>query len=246
MALIRVDRLTKRYGAVTAVDDLSFTVAPAAVTGFVGANGAGKSTTFRMILGLTRPTAGTATVDGRPFAELRNPASVVGALTDPQVFHPRRRGRDALRVHARISGIGDRRVDEVLDLVGLSDAAGRRVGGYSTGMRQRLALALALLGDPGTLLLDEPTSGLDPHGVTWLRGLVRGLAAEGRTVLVSSHGLAELAQTVDDVVVIDRGRLVARGTTAELLSSAGATSLEAAYLNLVGDVSEDDTEGAPR
>ena len=233
MALIQVDGLTKRYGAVTAVDDLSFTVAPATVTGFVGANGAGKSTTLRMILGLTRPTSGTATIDGRPFADLAHPASVVGAMTDPDVFHPRRRGRDALRIPARVSGIGDRRVDEVLDLVDLAGAAGRRVGGYSTGMRQRLALAFALLGDPGTLILDEPTNGLDPLGVTWLRGLLRRLAAEGRTVLVSSHGLAELAQTVDDVVVIDRGHLVARGTTREVLGSAGAASLEEAYLNLV-------------
>jgi ABC-2 type transport system ATP-binding protein len=233
MARIAVDRLTKRYGAVTAVDDLSFTLEPGSITGFVGANGAGKSTTLRMILGLTRPTSGSATIDGRPYADLTRPAHVVGALTDPDVFHPRRTGRDALRVLARISGIGDRRVDEVLELVDLSAAARRRVGGYSMGMRQRLALALALLGDPETLILDEPANGLDPIGVSWLRQLLRDLAAEGRTILVSSHQLAELAQTVDDVVVIHAGRLVARGPMRDLLTASGTTSLEDVYLELI-------------
>jgi ABC-2 type transport system ATP-binding protein len=233
MASITVDRITKRYGAVCAVDDLSFSLEAGSITGFVGANGAGKSTTLRMLLGLTRPTSGTARIDGRPYAELRNPARVVGALIDPDVFHPRRRGRDELRVLAATSDIPDRRVDEVLELVELSEAADRRVHGYSMGMRQRLGLASALLGDPQTVVLDEPTNGLDPMGVRWLRTLLRDLADEGRTVLVSSHQLAELAQTVDDVVVIDHGRLVADGSMRDLVSEGAATSLEDLFLHLV-------------
>jgi len=233
VARITVDHLTKRYGPVSAVDDLSFTLEPGSITGFVGANGAGKSTTLRMLLGLTRPTSGTAYIDGRPYADLRHPARVVGALTDPDVFHPRRRGRDALLVVAAASGIPDRRVDEVLELVGLGDATGRRVGGYSLGMRQRLALAAALLGDPPTIVLDEPANGLDPMGVRWLRTLLRDLADEGRTVLVSSHQLAELAQTVDDVVVIDHGRLMATGPLHTLISEGAAPSLEELFLDLV-------------
>jgi ABC-2 type transport system ATP-binding protein len=233
MASITIDRITKRYGAVCAVDDLSFSLEAGSITGFVGANGAGKSTTLRMLLGLTRPTSGTAQIDGRHYAELRNPARVVGALIDPDVFHPRRRGRDALRVLAAASNIPDRRVEEVLELVDLSDAADRRVHGYSMGMRQRLGLAAALLGDPPTVILDEPANGLDPMGVRWLRTLLRDLAEEGRTVLVSSHQLAELAQTVDDVVVIDHGRLVADGSMRDLVSESSATSLEDLFLHLV-------------
>jgi ABC-2 type transport system ATP-binding protein len=233
MATITIERITKRYGAVCAVDDLSFSLASGSNTGFVGANGAGKSTTLRMLLGLTRPTSGTARIDGRRYAELRNPARVVGALINPDVFHPRRRGRDALRVLAAASNIPDRRVDEVLELVDLSHAAGRRVNGYSMGMRQRLGLAAALLGDPPTVVLDEPANGLDPMGVRWLRTLLRDLADEGRTVLVSSHQLAELAQTVDNVVVIDHGRLVADGSMRDLVSEGAATSLEDLFLELV-------------
>jgi ABC-2 type transport system ATP-binding protein len=233
VARIVLDSLTKRYGSVTAVDDLSLVLEPGSITGFVGANGAGKTTTLRMLLGLTRPTAGTATIDGRGYDDLRVPARVVGALIDPDVFHPGRTGRDALRVLARASELPAARVDDVLELVGLSSAARRRVGGYSMGMRQRLALAAALLGDPETVVLDEPANGLDPLGVSWLRTFLRGLADEGRTVLVSSHQLAELAQTVDDVAVVHRGRLVARGSTADLLSRSGAASLEDLFLSLV-------------
>ena len=233
MATLTVDGLTKRYGAVAAVDDLSFTLAAGSITGFVGANGAGKSTTLRMLLGLTRPTSGTATIDGVPYRDLEHPAQVVGALTDPDVFHPRRRARQALRVLAAAGNVPDRRVEEVLALVGLMESASRRVGGFSMGMRQRLGLAAALLGDPETVILDEPANGLDPMGVLWLRTLLRDLAAEGRTVLVSSHQLAELAQTVDDVIVIDRGRLVARGSVPDLISSNGSTSLEQLFLDLV-------------
>ena len=235
MARIELDHLTKRYGAVTAVDDLSFTLEPGSITGFVGVNGAGKSTTLRMLLGLTRPTAGAATIDGLRYADLPHPAHAVGALTDPDVFHPGRTGRNALRVLARPSGIHDRRVDELLELVELADAARRRVGGYSTGMRQRLGLAAALLGDPPTLVLDEPANGLDPMGIAWLRGLLRGLADQGRTLLVSSHQLAELAQTADDVILIHRGRLVARGSTAELMGRHQSASLEELFLDLVSN-----------
>ena len=232
MARIVLDHLSKRYGAVRAVDDVSLVLEPGSLTGFVGANGAGKSTTIRMLLGLTRPSSGAATIDGRAYRDLPVPAREVGALTDPDVFHPGRTGRSALRVLAAMSGIGRERVDELLDAVDLSDAADRRVKGYSMGMRQRLALAAALLGDPGTVVLDEPANGLDPRGVHWLRGLLRSLADEGRTVLVSSHLLAELGQTVDDIAVIDGGRIVAHGPAAELLSRSGTGSLEDLYLSL--------------
>ena len=232
MTRIEVDRLTKQYGAVRAVDDLSFTLEPGSITGFVGPNGSGKSTTVRMMLGLTRPTAGRALIDGKSYLELRRPARVVGALTAPDVFHPRRRGRDALRILAAASGITDARIDEVLELVDLTESQQRRVGGYSMGMRQRLGLAAALLGDPQTVILDEPANGLDPRGIRWLRELLRGLAGEGRTILVSSHQLAELAQTVDDVIVIDRGRLVTRGAMSDLISD-GAGSLEDLFFDLI-------------
>ena len=232
MARIEFHQLTKCYGPLTAVDGLSFSPAPGRVTGFIGANGAGKTTTMRMLLGLTRPSFGTATIDGRRYAELLGPLRSVGALVDPNIFHPRRTGRNALRVIARAADISDRRVDHVLAVVGLTNAAGRRVGGYSTGMRQRLALAAALLGDPGTLVLDEPANGLDPEGVHWLRGLIKSLAAEGRTVFVSSHVLAELAQTIDDVAIIARGRLITHQPMADLLAQAGDASLEDVYLQL--------------
>jgi ABC-2 type transport system ATP-binding protein len=232
MTALEVRRLTKRYGPVTAVDDLSFALQPGSVTGFVGRNGAGKSTTIRVLLGLTRPTAGEALIAGRRYAELRHPLREVGALVQPDVFHPGRRGRDALRVVARPAGITDDRVDEVLDLVDLTAAGRRRVGGYSLGMRQRLALAAAVLGDPAVLVLDEPVNGLDPDGVRDVRLLVRRFAAEGRTVLVSSHLLAELATTVDQVVVIDRGQLVVHAPLAELLAAPGAGSLEDVFFSV--------------
>ncbi len=232
MAQIEFHELTKRYGHVTAVDGLTFAPQPGRITGFVGANGAGKSTTIRMLLGLTRPSSGTATIDGRRYAELPDPLRSIGAMVDPNTFHPRRTGRNALRVIARAADIPQARVDQVLALVGLTYAARRRSGGYSTGMRQRLALAAALLGDPDTLVLDEPANGLDPEGVHWLRGLIKSLAAEGRTVFVSSHVLAELAQTVDDVVIIAHGRLVTHQPVASLLAHGQNTSLEHAYLEL--------------
>jgi len=230
MSTITVEALTKRYRAVTAIEDLTFRVVPGRITGFLGPNGAGKSTTMRILLGLARPTSGRATIDGRPYAELRDPVRQVGALLDANVFHPGRCGRTALRIAARPARIPDARVEELLDLVGLGNAAHRRAGGYSLRMRQRLGLAVALLGDPETLVLDEPATGLDPEGVAWLRGLMRRLAAEGRTVFVSSHLLAELAQTVDDIVVINRGRLVAHGPMVELLDRTDATSLESFFL----------------
>jgi ABC-2 type transport system ATP-binding protein len=232
MSGIVLDHLTKRFGALTAVDDLSLRVRPGAVTGFLGANGAGKSTTLRMLLGLTRPTSGYATFDDVAFARIPHPARVVGAMVDPDVFHPRRSGRNALRVLAGPAGIRDERVDSVLETVGLTGAARRRVGGYSTGMRQRLALAAALLGDPETLVLDEPANGLDPAGIHWLRGLLRGFAAEGRTVLVSSHQLAELDRTVDDVALVHRGRLLAHGPREQVTAAHAASSLEDVFLQL--------------
>jgi ABC-2 type transport system ATP-binding protein len=208
--------LTKRYGDVTAVDDLSFAVREGAVTGFLGPNGAGKTTTLRMILALARPTAGSSTVLGRPYAQLDDPARAVGANLEIAGAHPGRKGRDHLRALAAMARIPRSRVEEVLRLVELEDAADRRAGKYSMGMRQRLGLAATLLGDPQILILDEPANGLDPQGIRWLRDFLRGMAAEGRTVLVSSHVLAEVAQTVDDVVVIHRGKLVDQGPVGRL------------------------------
>jgi ABC-2 type transport system ATP-binding protein len=208
--------LTKRYGSVTAVEDLSFKVRAGAVTGFLGPNGAGKTTTLRMVLGLARPTAGHATVAGRRYAELDDPARTVGANLEVAGAHPGRSGRNHLRALAAMAGLPRTRVEDVLRLVELSDAANRRVGKYSMGMRQRLGLAATLLGDPWVLVLDEPANGLDPRGIRWLRDVLRAMAAEGRTVLVSSHVLAEVAQTVDDVVVIHRGRMVTQGPVSQL------------------------------
>jgi len=218
--LIEVRALSKQFNEVRAVDDLSFTVRPGRVTGFLGPNGAGKTTTLRMLLGLISPTAGSATIGGYRYADLPSPQRTVGALLEASDVHPGRSGRDHLRVLALTAGASDARVDEVLDLVGLTAAARRRAGGYSLGMRQRLGLAGALLGDPQVLVLDEPANGLDPEGIRWLRSFLRSLAAEGRTVLVSSHVLSEVQQTVDDVVIIARGRLVHLSSLEEL---AGTT-----------------------
>ncbi len=219
---IDVVGLTKRFGAVTALDDLTFSVTPGVVTGFLGPNGAGKTTTLRCLLGLVAPTAGTATIDGRSYRDIERPLATVGAALEAASFHPGRSARAHLQVMALAAGVPLARVDVLLEQVGLTEFAGRRVGGYSLGMRQRLALAQALLGDPPVLILDEPANGLDPAGIAWLRQLLRTLAAEGRTVLVSSHVLGEVQQTVDDVVVIARGRLVRQGSLSSLESGPAA------------------------
>jgi len=230
MAQVEFVGLTKRFGAVLAVDDLSVEVEAGRVTGFLGPNGAGKTTTLRMMLGLVRPTAGAALVAGRAYVDHPRPRRVVGAVLEVGGFHPARRGRDHLRLVARATDADPGRVDTVLELAGLGDAGDRRVGGYSLGMRQRLALATALLGDPEVLVLDEPANGLDPDGVAWLRRMLRSLAADGRTVLVSSHLLSEVAQTVDDVLVVDRGRLRYAGPL-DGLTGPGVT-LEDAFFAL--------------
>jgi len=222
--VIEVESLRKRFGHVRAVDDLSFRAAPGAVTGFLGPNGAGKSTTLRSVLGLVHPDAGSARVLGRRYRDLDRPTERVGAILEASEIHPGRSGRNHLRVLARAAGVPSSRVDEVLRLVELEGAARRRAGGYSLGMRQRLGLATALLGDPEVLIADEPANGLDPQGIRWLRDFLRSLAAEGRTVLVSSHVLAEVAQTADEIVIINRGRLVVQGPIAEIVArAAGGT-----------------------
>lgn len=218
--LVSVHGLTKRFGAVTAVDDLTFTVESGRVTGFLGPNGAGKTTTLRLLLGLATPDAGTLTIGGVPYGDRPRPAHHVGAALEASSFHPGRTARNHLRVYAPEVGVPDSRCDEVLDMVGLADAANRRVGGFSLGMRQRLALASTLLGDPQVLLLDEPANGLDPEGIVWLRRFLRYLAEQGRTVLVSSHVLSEVEQTVDQVVIIAEGRLVRACSLSELEEQA--------------------------
>jgi ABC-2 type transport system ATP-binding protein len=231
--MIEVEGLTKHYGATRAVDELSFTVQPGRVTGFVGPNGAGKSTTMRLILGLDRPDAGRALVDGLPYASLEHPLREVGALLDAGDVHPGLRARDHLLWQARSNGLPDARVGEVLSLVGLEGVVKRRVGGFSLGMHQRLGIAGALLGDPPLLLFDEPVNGLDPEGIRWIRGFLRSLAAEGRTVLVSSHLMSELEDTADHLVVIGRGRLIADASMRALLS--GNRRLEDVFLDLTGE-----------
>jgi ABC-2 type transport system ATP-binding protein len=230
MTDIAVLGLSKQFGGVRAVDDLTFEVPPGQVTGFLGPNGAGKTTTLRMVLGLARPTSGRALIGGRPYHELAHPRREVGAVLETTGFHPGRRGRDHLRIAAQIAGLPARRVDEILDRVDLSAAAGRRVRGYSLGMRQRLGLAAALLGEPRVLILDEPGNGLDPAGMAWLRGMLRDFAASGGAVLVSSHLLAEVAQTVDRVVILAGGRVRYAGSLDGL--GSGDAALETAFLRL--------------
>jgi ABC-2 type transport system ATP-binding protein len=230
--VVIVSSLTKRFGDLVAVDELTFALRAGTVTGFLGPNGAGKTTTLRLLLGLARPTAGEALVFGRPYRELDDPARRVGAVLESNDFHPGRSGRDHLRMLALAAGTGRARVEEVLELVELERVAGRRVKTYSLGMRQRLGLAAALLGGPQLLILDEPANGLDPAGLHWLRRFLRGFAEQGGTALVSSHILAEVAQTVDQIVIIDRGQLRASGMLAEL-TEQGRT-LEDVYLGLTG------------
>jgi ABC-2 type transport system ATP-binding protein len=216
--VIEIVGVTKRYGATRAVEDVSFTAPSGVVTGFLGPNGAGKTTTLRVLLGLARPDVGTALIDGCRYLDLPSPRRAVGAVLDSAGFHPGRTGRNQLRIIARAGGIDRRRVGEVLGSVDLADDADRKVGGYSHGMRQRLALAGALLGDPPTLVLDEPATGLDPAGIAWLRRLLRSWADQGRTVLFSSHALSEVEMVADSVVIIDRGRVLRTGATADLLA----------------------------
>jgi ABC-2 type transport system ATP-binding protein len=230
MTDVSVRMLSKQYARLRAVDGLTFDAPAGKVTGFLGPNGAGKTTTLRMILGLVTPTSGQALIGGRHYRDLPHPRREVGAVLEATGFHPGRRGEDHLRIAAQAAGVPTRRVGEVLAQVGLAQDGGRRVGGYSLGMRQRLGLAAALLGDPRVLILDEPGNGLDPGGMAWLRGLLREMAGEGRTVIVSSHLLAEVAQTVDHVVILGSGRLRFAGPLAEL-GDTGA-SLEAAFLRL--------------
>jgi ABC-2 type transport system ATP-binding protein len=223
--MIEARGLTKRYGDKVAVDDLSFTVRPGIVTGFLGPNGAGKSTTMRMILGLDAPTAGTATIGGKRYSDQRAPLREVGALLEAKAIHTGRSARNHLLALAATTGISDRRVQEVIDLVGLTDVARKRAGGFSLGMGQRLGIASALLGDPGTLILDEPVNGLDPEGILWIRNLLKSLAAEGRTIFVSSHLMSEMALTASHLIVIGRGRLIADVSVHELMSMGSRNSV---------------------
>jgi ABC-2 type transport system ATP-binding protein len=233
--MIEARGLVKRYGPTTAVDNLSFDVRPGTVTGFLGPNGAGKSTTMRMMLGLDRPDAGTVRINGKNYHDVRSPLREVGALLEAKAFHPGRTARSHLAALAASNDIPRRRVDEVLEITGMAQLetrgrAGRRAGKFSLGMAQRLGIAAALLGDPAVLLLDEPVNGLDPEGIRWIRNLLKNLAARGRTVLVSSHLISEVAQTADQLIVIGQGRLLAQTTVAEL--SARSNSLEEAFFSL--------------
>lgn len=236
-ATIELRGLTKTFGRHRAVDDLTFDVPAGTVTGFLGPNGAGKTTTMRMVLGLARPTAGTAMVLGRPYQDLDDPARAVGVLLDPGTFHPKRTARNHLRWMAAAERQDPARIDEVLQIVDLQGAADRRVGTFSTGMRQRLGLAAALLGEPSLLILDEPANGLDPAGIRWLRGFLRTFASSGGTVFVSSHVLAEVAQVADQVVVINRGRLVAHTSVTELTARPGdSTRVRTPQVERLGEV----------
>ncbi|MEY4994625.1 MAG: hypothetical protein RLZ65_474 [Actinomycetota bacterium] len=226
---IQFEQLVKQYGKQQAVAGLSASVLAGRITGFLGPNGAGKSTTLRCLVGLSDPTSGSASILGAPYKELENPLSRVGTVLDSRGFHPALTGKQNLKVVAAAAGIADSRVDEVLALVELSDAAGKRMKNYSLGMKQRLALAGAILGDPEILILDEPANGLDPAGIAWLRKFLRAMAEQGKTILVSSHQLAEMQNTVDDVLIINKGRLIAQGTMAEV---KGDGTLEEAFLRL--------------
>ncbi len=221
--MIEAFGLTKRYGDKLAVDDLCFTVQPGVVTGFLGPNGSGKSTTMRMLLGLDRPTAGRSSINGRPYERLNAPLCEVGALLEARAIHTGRSARNHLLALAATHGIGRRRVDDMLEVVGLSDVAGKRVGGFSLGMGQRLGIASALLGDPHTLVLDEPVNGLDPEGIVWIRTLLRSLAAEGRTIFVSSHLMSEMSLTATHLIVVGQGRLIADASVAELTEASGVS-----------------------
>ena len=223
--MIHAEGLTKRYGDKTAVDDISFTVRPGIVTGFLGPNGAGKSTTMRMIVGLDRPSAGSVTVNGKRYAEHSAPLHEVGALLDAKAVHTGRSAYNHLLAMGATHGIGKARVREVIGLTGLDSVAGKRVGGFSLGMGQRLGIAAALLGDPATLILDEPVNGLDPEGVMWVRNLARHLAGEGRTIFLSSHLMSEMALTADHLVVLGRGRIIADAPVAEILAASTRTSV---------------------
>ena len=234
-AVIEVNELTKRYRDAVAVDELSFTVEAGMVTGFLGPNGAGKTTTMRVLVGLVEPTGGEALIGGRPYSSFPCPLREVGALLDANAVHPGRSAVEHLRWLARTNGIGPSRVAAALDQVGLTDAARTRVGRYSLGMRQRLGIAAALLGDPGVLIFDEPVNGLDPQGVRWIRELMRSLAADGRTVLISSHLMSEMELTADRLVIIGRGRLLMDTTIGELVNTEGFTTLEEAYLSLTDE-----------
>jgi ABC-2 type transport system ATP-binding protein len=224
---IEISGLTKHFGPVLAVDHLDFVVEPGRVTGFLGPNGSGKTTTLRMLLGLVHPNSGRATVGGQLYRDLPNPSGTVGAVLEATSFHPARRARTHLRMVARAGGHDEARADVVLDLVGLTDDARRKVGGFSMGMRQRLELASALIGDPDVLILDEPSNGLDPQGIAWLRDFMRYLAGEGRTILVSSHLLAEMAQTIDNAVIVSHGQLKAQGTLESLTAGVAQASMHA-------------------
>ena len=223
--MIEARGLTKRYGDKTAVDNLSFTIRPGIVTGFLGPNGAGKSTTMRMIVGLDAPTSGSVTVNGKPYADHRAPLHEVGALLEARAIHTGRSARNHLLAMAATTGIGRRRVNEVIDLVGLHEVAGKRAGKFSLGMGQRLGIASALLGDPATVMLDEPVNGLDPEGILWIRNLLKGLAAEGRTVFVSSHLMSEMAVTAEHLIVVGRGKLIRDVSVHEFISSASTNSV---------------------
>jgi ABC-2 type transport system ATP-binding protein len=248
--MITVNGLTKKYGERTVVDQVSFELEPGTVTGFLGPNGAGKTTTMRMMTSLVAPTAGSTVIDGKPYAELSNPGAVVGTLLDASAVHPGRTGRTHLRLLSSAVGVPASRVDEVLEMVGLSDAANRRIGGYSLGMRQRLGIAGALLADPPVLMFDEPANGLDPEGIRWMRDLLRHHAARGGTVLLSSHLLGEVEHTVDRLLVIGSGRIVADGPVASLLGGDGTTvraldaSALAADLSAAGLPVEPTSDGA--
>ena len=234
--MIEARGLVKHYRSMLAVDNLSFDVSPGTVTGFLGPNGAGKSTTMRMVMGLDRPDAGRVKIGGERYADLRWPLREVGALLDAKAFHPNRTARAHLTALAASNGIGRQRVEEVLAITGIEKTADRRAGKFSLGMSQRLGIAAALLGDPGVLLLDEPVNGLDPKGIRWIRNLLKSLATQGRTVLVSSHLISEIAQTADALIVIGRGRLLAQTTVAKLSDRSG--SLEAAFFQLTDGVTD--------